>query len=148
MKKTEKIFSEGAVLVSSPEEMRALGVSLAACLEPADVIGLVGDLGAGKTHLVQGILQGLGAQDRGASPTFSLVHEHNDTSPRVAHFDFYRLSSAAEASSMGWDEYLNSDSVLLVEWADRFDGELMPAGTRWIVIKHMGESLREVMLVG
>ncbi len=134
-------------MVTSPEEMRALGVRLSSCLEPRDVIGLVGDLGAGKTHLVQGILEGLGAEDRGASPTFSLVHEHRDTTPAVAHFDFYRMSSPAEAIGMGWDEFLSSESVLLVEWADRFDGELMPESTVWVVIKHRAENLRELVIV-
>ncbi len=144
MKKIEKIFSENPLTISSPEEMRALGEQLSTCLEASDVIGLVGDLGAGKTHLVQGILKGLKAEDMGASPTFSLVHEHRDTSPAIAHFDFYRMSSPAEAESMGWDEFLSSDSVLLVEWADRFDGELMPETTCWIIIKHEAENLRLV----
>ncbi|MFI3244282.1 MAG: tRNA (adenosine(37)-N6)-threonylcarbamoyltransferase complex ATPase subunit type 1 TsaE [Akkermansia sp.] len=147
MKNTEKFFSDEPRTISSPEEMREFGACLSTCLEAGDVIGLVGDLGAGKTHLVQGILRGLGAQDAGASPTFSLVHEHRDTTPAIAHFDLYRLSSPAEAVGMGWDEYLDSDSVLLVEWADRFDGELMPADTIWLVIKHQSEQQRAVSLI-
>lgn len=146
MKNWQKIFKDGEILVNSAEEMRALGREMAAGLEGGEVVGLVGDLGAGKTHLVQGILQGLGAGDPAASPTFSLVHEHADGRVPVAHFDFYRMKSPEEAWGMGWDEYLESGSVLLVEWADRFDGSLMPEDTLWLVLTHTGESTRCVRL--
>ncbi len=146
MKNWQKIFKDGEILVNSAEEMRALGREMAAGLEGGEVVGLVGDLGAGKTHLVQGILQGLGAGDSAASPTFSLVHEHTDGRVPVAHFDFYRMKTPEEAWGMGWDEYLESGSVLLVEWADRFDGSLMPKDTLWLVLTHTGESTRCVRL--
>lgn len=126
--------------------MRALGRELASVLEPGDVLGLVGDLGAGKTRLVQGVLAGLGATAAAVSPTFSLVHEYPDAVPSAAHFDFYRMEDPEEAIGMGWDEYLAGDAVLLVEWADRFDGILMPAGTHWLVIRRVSESEREVSL--
>lgn len=144
MKNLQKIFKNAPILVESEAGMVALGQEIAAELEPGDVLGLVGDLGAGKTHLVQGILCGVGAGDPGASPTFSLVHEHNDGSLPVAHFDFYRMKSPDEALGMGWDEYLAGAHVLLVEWADRFDGALMPEDTHWLVLTHVGEGTREV----
>lgn len=146
MKNWQKIFKNGEILVKSAEEMRLLGRDMADGLEGGEVVGLVGDLGAGKTHLVQGILQGLGASDPAASPTFSLVHEHADGRVPVAHFDFYRMKSPEEAWGMGWDEYLESGSVLLVEWADRFDGSLMPEDTLWLVLTHAGENTRCVRL--
>lgn len=142
MKKPQKIFYDGPESVGSEEEMRALGRELAALLEPGDVLGLVGDLGAGKTRLVQGILAGLGASAPAVSPTFSLVHEHADGRLPAAHFDFYRMSSPEEALGLGWDDYLSSGSVLLVEWADRFDGELMPRDTIWLSIERTGELTR------
>lgn len=148
MKNLQKIFKNSSIEVTSEAEMVALGRSLAAELEAGQVFGLVGDLGAGKTHLVQGILEGLGAGNPAASPTFSLVHEHDDGALPVAHFDFYRMKSPQEAIGIGWDEYLTSGRILLVEWADRFDGELMPAGTRWLVLRHTGENTRTVTLVG
>lgn len=141
-----KIFKNGPVWVSSATEMVALGRKIAAELSGGEVMGLVGDLGAGKTHLVRGILEGLGASDPAASPTFSLVHEHADGRVPVAHFDFYRMKSADEALGMGWDEYLASGSVLLVEWADRFDGALMPEDTQWLVLKHESATERSVTL--
>ena len=141
-----KIFKDGAISVKSESEMVALGREIAEVLCGGEVLGLVGDLGAGKTHLVRGILEGLGAGNPAASPTFSLVHEHNDGRVPVAHFDFYRMKSADEALGMGWDEYLNSGSVLLVEWADRFDGALMPEDTQWLVLRHVSATERSVML--
>ena len=146
MKKPQKIFYNGPESVGSEEEMRALGRELAALLEPGDVLGLVGDLGAGKTRLVQGILAGLGASAPAVSPTFSLVHEHADGRLPAAHFDFYRMSSPEEALGLGWDDYLSSGSVLLVEWADRFDGELMPHDTIWLSIERTGELTRRLHL--
>lgn len=147
MQKTEKIFKTDTLSVESEAAMVALGRALADCLEPGDVLGFVGDLGAGKTHLIQGILEGLGAADPAASPTFSLVHEHKDGRLPAAHFDFYRMRAQEEALGMGWEEYLASGSVLLVEWADRFDGALMPPHTRWLVLLHSGATTREVRLV-
>ncbi len=146
MKKWQKIFNQGEIEVNTAEEMQALGRNLATGLEGGEVIGLVGDLGAGKTHLVQGILEGLGASDPAASPTFALVHEHTDGRLPAAHFDFYRLKNPDEALGMGWDEYLESGSVLLVEWADRFDGSLMPNDTIWLVLRHTGATTRSVRL--
>lgn len=135
-------------MAESEEEMRALGREIGAVLEGGEVIGLVGDLGAGKTHLVQGILEGVGASDPGASPTFALVHEHGDGRLPVAHFDFYRMKEAGEAEGIGWDEYLQSGAVLVVEWADRFEGELMPGDTVWLVLRHEGPTRRSVRLAG
>ena len=147
MQKTEKIFKIDPLRIESEGAMVALGRAFADCLEAGDVLGFVGDLGAGKTHFIQGVLEGLGAADPAASPTFSLVHEHCDGRLPAAHFDFYRMRSPEEAVSMGWEEYLAGGSVLLVEWADRFDGCLMPPHTRWLVLRHAGEGVREVRLV-
>ena len=147
MKNLQKIFKNSPIEVTSEAGMVALGRSMAAELEAGQVFGLVGDLGAGKTHLVQGILEGLGAGNPAASPTFSLVHEHDDGALPVAHFDFYRMKSPQEAIGIGWDEYLTSGRILLVEWADRFEGALMPVDTRWLVLRHSGENTRTVTLV-
>lgn len=148
MQNLQKIFSEGAVEVLSEAEMVALGRRMAEVLEPGDVLGFVGDLGAGKTHLIQGILEGLGASQPAASPTFSLVHEHRDGRIPAAHFDFYRMRAPEEALGLGWDEYLAGKQILLVEWADRFDGSLMPPDTHWLVLEHSGEGRRKVSLAG
>ena len=96
MSEWHKIFKNGAVLTHSPEEMQALGREIGKILMPGEVLGVVGELGAGKTHLTQGIMEGLGSTDAAASPTFSLVHEHRDGRLRACHFDFYRLRDESE----------------------------------------------------
>lgn len=146
MKKNHKIFKSGSLLISSEADMIALGRELADALEAGDVLGFVGELGAGKTHLIQGILEGLGTEHPAASPTFALAHEHTGGRLPVVHFDFYRLQSPDEAMGMGWDEYLQSDAVLLIEWADRFDGCLMPPETHWVLLRHHSPGEREVIL--
>ena len=144
MKNLHKFFQNGPLSVGSEEEMRALGRRLAELMEPGDALGLVGDLGAGKTRLAQGLLEGLGASQPGLSPTFSLVHEHADARIPTAHFDFYRMSSPEEALGLGWDEYLSGGWALVVEWADLFDGALMPPGAIWLTIERTGESTRRL----
>lgn len=147
MKNLQKIFNGTALTIEGEAGMVELGTRISTRLEAGDVLGFVGDLGAGKTHLIQGILQGLGVSDPAASPTFSLVHEHTGGRLPAAHFDFYRMKEAAEALGIGWDEYLDSGSVLLVEWADRFDGSLMPRDTHWFVLRHLGPTTRSVSSV-
>ena len=133
-----KIFKNGPVLTHSPEEMRELGRQIGKILMPGEVLGVVGELGAGKTHLTQGIMEGLGSSDAAASPTFSLRL-------RACHFDFYRLKDESELLGIGWDEYLDGDAVLIVEWANLFP-DALPEGTSWLLLEHEGECLRRVSL--
>ncbi len=146
MKNLKKIFPNNPIPIDSPEAMRELGVTIAKYLEPRDVIGLVGELGAGKTHLVQGILRGLGSKEHAVSPTFSLVHEYECDEISLAHFDFYRMANHIEALSLGWQDYLDSSRILLVEWADKFEGNLMPSDTLWIAIKYNDLQRRNVFI--
>lgn len=126
--------------------MVALGVGLGRSFSGGEVIGLCGDLGAGKTHLAKGIAEGLGSGEAVSSPTFSLVQEYGGGRLRMAHFDFYRVGSADELLELGWDEYLEDCGVVVVEWADRFP-ELMPDPTRWLRIEVRDDGLREVLEV-
>lgn len=114
----------------SPAETAAIGSQLAANAQAGAVWALAGDLGAGKTHFVQGVAAGLGSVASVTSPTFGLVHEYSDGRLPLFHFDFYRLKTAAEALALGLDEYLDGDGLTVIEWADRFP-ELMPPGTVW-----------------
>ncbi len=105
----------------SEEETIALGETLAARLGPRSLVLLIGGLGAGKTTIAKGIVKGLGAAhpDAVSSPTFTLVHEYGDP-PAVYHVDLYRLDERVELDSLGLDEILDRDAVVLVEWGDRF----------------------------
>ena len=100
-------------------------------LVPNDVVGLVGDLGAGKTHFVKGLLEGLESVEDATSPTFTLVHEYRSGRLPVFHFDFYRLNQPAELAGIGFDDYLEEGGIAVIEWADRF-AEVLPKRTRWI----------------
>jgi tRNA threonylcarbamoyladenosine biosynthesis protein TsaE len=123
----------------------AWGLSLARSLKPGDVVALVGDLGAGKTHVTKGIVAGLGSEEAVTSPTFSLLQEYRDAQPVVYHLDFYRMDTAQEVLALGWDELLEEEAVVIVEWADRFR-ELMPCNTQWWHISPVADGGRSVML--
>jgi tRNA threonylcarbamoyladenosine biosynthesis protein TsaE len=101
----------------SDEETRILGASLAPVLLPGDVVSLSGDLGAGKTTLVQGIAAGLGVTGPVTSPTFVLVHHYEGTFP-IIHMDVYRLDSIQEVLDLGFEELLEPQAIMLVEWGE------------------------------
>lgn len=143
MKKWHKIFIQRPLPVSSPEEMKILGSKIGELLEPGETIAIAGNLGAGKTHLTQGIMKGLGSAQDALSPTFSIVHEHKDGRIPAYHFDFYRLKSERELETIGWDDYLDRNGVTIIEWADMFP-HAIPEDATWLLISHRGENKREV----
>jgi tRNA threonylcarbamoyladenosine biosynthesis protein TsaE len=106
------------------DETREVGRAFAALLEPRDTIVLTGDLGAGKTTLVQGIGSGLGVEEHVASPTFTLIREYTGRLG-VAHVDVYRLDRVQDVVDLGLDEVGGPDRVLLVEWGDAVE-DLLP----------------------
>ena len=108
--------------------MRKLGASLTPRFQAGDVVLLEGELGAGKTTLVRGILAGLGWKQEVRSPTFNLLHTYPNLSPPVVHADLYRVSSW---QGIGLEDYLEG-SLCLVEWPDRARG-LVADGTAWRV---------------
>lgn len=109
----------------SPEETRAFGQVLGELLRPGDVIGLSGNLGAGKTVLAQGIGLGLGVSEVVCSPTFALVHEYAGRVP-VWHLDTYRVASLDELADLSWDDLLHGGGVVVVEWPERIEAALPP----------------------
>lgn len=147
MKKRDKIFNQEPLLIDSPDAMRTLGASIGRLLMPGECLAITGDLGAGKTHLAQGIIEGVGAGEPASSPTFSIVHEHMDGRIPVYHFDFYRLKGEHELYAIGWEDYLDRDGVVLVEWADMFPS-VLPEDAAWLRITHVAEHLRRVELLG
>ena len=116
--------------LGSEDETRMFGGEIAAELKPGDAIGLIGQLGAGKTHFSQGLVTALGSNESVTSPTFTLVNEYHDGRLPVYHFDFYRMEDINEVLRIGWDEFLDEPGILIVEWADKFP-ELMPDNTQW-----------------
>jgi len=108
----------------SAEATIAAGRALAPHLEAGDVIGLIGDLGSGKTTLARGVIAGLGADDPAVSPTFILIREYRGRLP-VFHLDLYRLDEERELLKIGVPDILAGDGVALVEWSPRL-GSLRP----------------------
>ncbi len=106
---------------SCAEETKAVGVYLGSQARGGDVITCCGPLGAGKTTLVQGFAEGLGISSAAyvRSPTFTLVNEYQGSVP-LYHFDFYRLTSPDDVWDLGFEEYVESEGVVIVEWADKF----------------------------
>jgi tRNA threonylcarbamoyladenosine biosynthesis protein TsaE len=103
----------------------AFGRRLGAALFPGAVVALVGQLGAGKTHLTRAVAEGLDVKNPAAvnSPTFVLIQEYPARLP-IYHFDAYRLSGSREFLELGVDEYFRGDGVCLVEWADKVDAAM------------------------
>jgi tRNA threonylcarbamoyladenosine biosynthesis protein TsaE len=126
----------------SPEQTRRLGFRLGSLLHTGDLICLSGDLGAGKTTLVQGIAQGWGALDTVSSPTFVLVNEYRRPDGNcLFHLDAYRLVSAWEAEDLDLDRMMEN-GPLIIEWPERIKPVLPPAylwiSLRWIADEQRG----------
>ncbi len=124
----------------SAEETIELGRQLARELK--GVVLLIGNLGAGKTTLTKGIVEGLGvaSADEVSSPTFTLVHQYAEN---VHHADLYRLDEAREVETLGLDDLFAGGGVVLLEWAERFP-ELLPAERTEIRIRALDDDAREI----
>ncbi len=101
----------------SPEATREMGAALAGLLAPGDVVSLTGDLGAGKTCLVQGAARSLGVTEPVGSPTFVLVREYRGDIP-IYHLDVYRLNHMQEVLDLGFEDLLDPAGVIFIEWGD------------------------------
>lgn len=108
----------GQIVTRAPAETARVGEFLGQLLGPGDVVCLIGDLGAGKTNLAQGLARGLGITDQVTSPTFTLINEYHGRL-RLFHMDLYRLEGAEDLADLGYEEYIDGDGVTVVEWADR-----------------------------
>ena len=129
---------------SSDEKTRALGRQLAPQLPERGVVLLIGELGAGKTTLVQGIAEGRGAAraEDVSSPTFTLIHEYGDP-VSIYHIDLYRLDTLEEARRLGLEDIYDAPGLVLIEWGERFP-ELLPRQRVEIRIRHAGEDRRAI----
>ena len=143
-----------ATLIShSPEETAALGEAWGREAKPGWVLGLSGDLGAGKTQLVKGLARGLGVPGRVHSPTFALVNEYAGGRLPLFHLDLYRLETQAQIAGAGLEEYLRPSGVTVVEWVERWltggargEGRGAKLGTiyRQVKIETVGENERRI----
>jgi len=131
-----------------PAATTAFGHRLAGLLFPGAVVALVGPLGAGKTHLVRAVAEGLGVADSRvvSSPTFVLIQEYQGRLP-IYHFDAYRLRAEAEFFDLGAHEYFEGNGVCLVEWADRVPA-CLPAEYLRITLSVTGDTARRAVVEG
>ena len=130
--------------VDLPDEAAtlALGASLAQRLAAGGCVYLQGDLGAGKTTLVRGMLRGLGHEGAVKSPTYTIVEPYEGLpGGAVFHMDLYRLGGAGELDYLGLDDYLKMESVLLIEWPERAEG-FLPMPTVLITLTSEREGRR------
>ena len=132
-------------VTTTPDETVAAGRALAARLPPGSTVALSGELGAGKTHFVRGVVGGWGGAEDATSPTFTLVHEYATPRGPVFHFDLYRAESAEEIWASAHDELESPDGLVVVEWADRFPALLPPDAVR-VTIAHHGEGRRLITI--
>lgn len=143
------MLESGTFHTSSEGETVDLGRRIAASLPRRAVILLIGNLGAGKTTLAKGIVSGLSGvpEEDVASPTFTLIHEYGSSAnaPTVYHIDLYRLDRAEQVATLGLDEIFDRDSVVLIEWGERFP-ELMPAHKIEIRLTTLDADRREIVL--
>lgn len=131
------------LVLASRRETESLGHAFGCLLQAGQVLALIGDLGAGKTTFVRGLMTGLGAPGNSvSSPTFTLVHHYQARLP-VIHIDCYRLRSPEEAEAIGSSEWFNDHTVTTIEWADRFP-RLLPHDRFIIRLAHLSPKTRAV----
>lgn len=132
----------------SPKETVALGRELAKSLAPPKLILLRGELGAGKTTLVKGIAEGFHAASRDdvTSPTFTLVHEYCGPAVNVYHIDLYRVDTPHQLETLGLDDLIAPNSVLLIEWGEKFARFVHERDVE-IALERIGENDRRIKLI-
>ena len=134
------------VQTHSPEETQTIGKRIGETLQAGDVVALVGDLGAGKTCLTQGIARGIGIapQEVVNSPSYTLINEYAGKIP-VYHIDLYRLERHGDIVDLGLEEYLEGNGICIIEWADRM-ANLLPQNRIQITMIWVDESTRIIEL--
>ena len=125
------------IVTGSEPELEAIGSALAKSLNFGDIIFLEGELGSGKTTVSRGILRGFGYRGIAASPTYTLLELYELMGHRVAHFDLYRITAAKDLDGIGFRDYLDGQTICLIEWPENGAGYL-PAPTLRIILEYAG----------
>ena len=137
---------KSTIVTESPEETISLGERIATSLRKGDVVSLIGELGSGKTTLIQGICKGLGVKGYVTSPTFVLVNIYQGRVP-VYHLDLFRLRGLQELEGIGYEDYLYGEGIALIEWGEKMR-ELLPPTYIEIQLKRLAPDRREVIIKG
>jgi tRNA threonylcarbamoyladenosine biosynthesis protein TsaE len=141
------LAAEGRAALTE-RELTDWGVRLGRQINPPLLITLDGDLGAGKTTLARAICQGFGVSEDVTSPTFAIVHAYEAPKAPVYHVDLYRIDGPGDLQNIGWDDLVQSDALMLVEWPDRA-GDLLPNDHLPIQLRYVdGDPDRRVLFAG
>lgn len=132
------------IITKSQEETIELGKRMGEKLSGGEIICLVGELGSGKTVFTKGIALGLGITEIVTSPSFVIVKIYK-AKMNLIHIDFYRVEERSELETIGFEDFLSTDNVIVVEWADRFK-DIYPDSAIWIEIKYIDENTREFII--
>jgi len=138
------MINEFSYITNGAEESIKLGKKFSKLLKSGDVIGLNGDLGAGKTTFIKGILQGFNYEENVTSPTFTLINEYY-ADLKVIHIDFYREENIMRWKNLGFEEIINNNDIILIEWSNLIP-ELLPADIKIIFFEHIQENKRKIFL--
>jgi tRNA threonylcarbamoyladenosine biosynthesis protein TsaE len=132
----------------STSETIRIGKQIGSQLHPGDVVALVGELGAGKTHFIKGLASGAGVKRSRyiTSPSFTLIHEYHGKIP-FYHVDLFRLKTEKEAEGLGLEEYIQGGGITAVEWADNIPAHL-PEQMLRVHIYYTGENTRSIEIIG
>jgi len=133
-------------LSHSVQETRAIGASISSHAVKGDVFALIGEIGCVKTEFVRGFVEKVCGTGAVRSPTYSIVNIHESQNVSVFHFDFYRLKKREELLEIGYYDYICSDGIVLIEWADMFP-DVLPRTARSLQFVDMGENARRIILV-
>lgn len=132
--------------LKNEKETLAFGEKLASLLKPSDIIVLTGDLGAGKTKFVQGILKYFNLENEISSPTFTIVNEYNSPDTNIYHFDVYRLADVDEFYAIGGEEYF-SKGICIIEWGEIIENILPKDYYKISINKSLDdENIREIII--
>ena len=131
----------------SPEETEQAGADFARTLRPGDVVTLDGELGAGKTAFARGVLRGLGYEGRVTSPTFAIANEYDAPGGMVAHFDLYRILDEEALFELRFEEYLDGERILRIEWSENA-GALLPEAHRTVQITYGAADDTRILEIG
>ena len=131
-------------MTNNPEETTLLGEELSHYLEVGDVLAMIGELASGKTTFIKGVLKGLEYSKPVTSPTFTLVNQYNAKVP-IIHIDCYREDRIHHWIKLGFLDYLNSENIVIIEWADRVSS-LLPNNLIQISFIHQGHDERKIVL--
>jgi tRNA threonylcarbamoyladenosine biosynthesis protein TsaE len=133
-------------LSHSVQETRSFGAQVATTAKPGDVFALEGELGSGKTEFARGFVSALCGPSAVRSPTFSIINIHETPEFPIYHFDFYRLKKKEELVEIGYYDFVRSNGISLIEWADMF-AEVLPENAKHVRFTDKRNNTREIVIV-